>query len=95
MCKVRLTHEKIIGVRHISTNAKEFHEIMELTMNVTAYLSSTNQSMFLRFHTHALRASTYCHRRVHTDYVALFYEKLPCLVAEFAHLNLWYRSTCS
>ncbi len=91
----RLTHEQIIGVRHISTNAKEFHEVMELAMNVTAYLPPMHQSLVQRFYTYVPRANTYRHWRVHTDYVALFYEKLPCLVAEFAHLDLWYRSTCS
>lgn len=68
---------------------------MELAMNVTAYLSTTYQSLFLQYPAYALPSSTYRHWRVHADHVALFYEKLPCLVAEFAHLNLWYGSTCS
>ena len=71
---VRLTHEKIIGVWHISTHAKELHEIVELAMDVTAYLSSTYQSLVPQLLAHSPRASTYRHWRIHTDHIALFYE---------------------
>jgi hypothetical protein len=40
------THEQVIGVRHIATHSKEFHQIMELAVYVAAYLS--NVSAYLR-----------------------------------------------
>lgn len=42
-----------------------------------------------------LLVPTYRHRRIHGHHIALFYQQLPCLVAEFAHLGLWYGSTSS
>lgn len=32
------THEEIICLRYIATDAEELHEIVELTMDVAAYL---------------------------------------------------------
>jgi hypothetical protein len=32
------THEKIVGVRNITTNSEQLHKIMELAMDVTTYL---------------------------------------------------------
>lgn len=32
------THEQVVGVRHIATHSKEFHQIMELAVYIAAYL---------------------------------------------------------
>jgi hypothetical protein len=32
------THEKVVGVGDVATNAEELHEIMELAVDITAYL---------------------------------------------------------
>lgn len=34
----RHTHEEIIRVRRITSNAKQLHQVVELTMNIAAYL---------------------------------------------------------
>jgi hypothetical protein len=33
-----LTHKKVIGVRNVTTNPEEFHKVVELAVNVAAYL---------------------------------------------------------
>lgn len=32
------THEEIVGVGNVAANAEEFHQVMKLSVNVTAYL---------------------------------------------------------
>jgi len=36
--RVRLTHEEIVGVGHVAAHPKQFHEVVELAVNVAAYL---------------------------------------------------------
>ena len=43
----------------------------------------------------AQHRQAYRYRRIHADHVTLFNKQLPSLVADFAHLRFWYRSTCS
>ena len=33
------THEQVVCVRHITTDAEQLHEVVELAVDVTAYLS--------------------------------------------------------
>ena len=33
-----LTHEEVVGLRYISAHSKELHEIVELSVYITAYL---------------------------------------------------------
>lgn len=40
----RLTHEQVIGIRHIATNPKELHQVMELAVDVTTYLHNPHIS---------------------------------------------------
>jgi len=35
---VRLTHEEIVCIRDVSADAEELHEVIELAVNVAAYL---------------------------------------------------------
>ena len=32
------THEEVIGIGHVSTNSEELHQVVKLSMNITAYL---------------------------------------------------------
>lgn len=32
------THEQVIGVRHVATHSKEFHQVVELAVYIAAYL---------------------------------------------------------
>lgn len=34
-----LTHEEVIGVRRVASNPEQLHQIMELAVYVTTYLS--------------------------------------------------------
>lgn len=32
------THKEVVGVRHVSANTEQLHEVVELSVDVTAYL---------------------------------------------------------
>lgn len=65
-----LTHEKVIRVWHISTNAKQLHQIMKLAMNVAAYLRLHMISMSPAMN----ESESYCHGRINANHIALFYK---------------------
>lgn len=96
-----LTHEKIIGVRNIATDPEELHQVVELSVNVAAYLSRTRRISKSKPHrTSRLvsarasdRPDTHRHRRIHAHHVALFDQQLARLVAQLAHLDLRDGST--
>lgn len=35
-----LTHEQVVGIWYIAADAEQFHQIVELAVNVTAYLDT-------------------------------------------------------
>lgn len=65
------THEQVVGVRHIATHSKEFHQIMELAMYVAAYL--LHVSAFRSGKTSGPRLA-YCDRRADCDDISFFYQ---------------------
>jgi len=34
----KVAHEQVVGLRHVAADAEELHQIMELAVDVTAYL---------------------------------------------------------
>lgn len=71
-----LTHEEVVCVWNIATNAEEFHEVMELSVNVSAYLQWLSISA-----TGMDWAYTYRDWGINPHYIAFFNEQLACFVA--------------
>ena len=71
------THEQIIRIRNISPHAKQLHQIVKLSMYVTAYLfNHLNQRLPSEYGLNR----TYRYRRIDPHYIALFYQQLACFV---------------
>ena len=87
------THKEVVGVGDISADSEELHQVMELPMDIAAYLFFAHQHVF-----DVLEgldaANAYCYRRCHRNDVALLDQELPRLVADFANLGLGDRATC-
>lgn len=90
-----LTHEQIVGIGHITTNPEELHKVVELPVNVTAYLRTASQPLVSFLPVKHSSLVTYRHRRIHSHHVSLLDKQLPRLVAKFAHLGFGYRATSS
>lgn len=82
----RHTHEQIVGVWNVAADAKEFHEIMELPVNIAAYLQALSACCSTR--TWDMVGRPYCDWCRHLHDVALLDEQLPRLVTELSHLRL-------
>lgn len=65
-----LTHEQVVCIRYIASDAEELHQIMELAMYVAAYLQRTSISMMPSLQAH----TSYRHRRIDAHHVALLNE---------------------
>jgi len=82
------THEQIVGIGDIAANPKQLHEIMELAVNITAYLED---GVRMVKYSEVSRKATYRDWRRDSHNIALLDEELPGLVAEFPDLRFGYR----
>lgn len=66
------THEEVICVWHITTNAKQLHQIMELAVYISAYLHRVSDEVHTWCNMQLLvRVMTHCDGRANCDDVAL------------------------
>ena len=78
------THEEVFRVGRVAAHAEELHEIMELTVDVTAYLATYQ----LRFHREIeSRSVTHRHWRRDCHDITLLDQELSRLVAYLADLG--------
>jgi len=84
------THEQVVGVRDVAADAEELHEVVELAVDVAAYLGVHVISSRGRERGEGAvgGSSAYRHGRVDANHVALFDQQLARLVAQLAHLVL-------
>ena len=72
----KVAHEEVVRLRYIASNPKKFHQIVELAVDVTAYLVAIVSP--IRGSSESRTA--YRDWRIYSNHVALFYEQLACLV---------------
>jgi hypothetical protein len=93
------THKQIVCIRDVSSDAEQLHQIMELAVDIAAYLRAPKldraQTQPSPFPTPDSLEIAYCYRRVDRDDVPLFDEQLPRLVAELADFVFGYRPACA
>jgi hypothetical protein len=93
------THKQIVCIRDVSSDAEELHQIMELAVDIAAYLRARKldraQTQPNSFPNPDSLEIAYCYRRVDRDDIPLLDEQLPRLVAQLADFVFGYRPACA
>jgi hypothetical protein len=83
--EVSHTHEEVVRIRRVAADSEELHEIVELAVNIAAYLHSPLADRLLAA---SIPGGAYRDGRANCDDVALLDEELARLMADLADLRL-------
>lgn len=70
-----LTHEQVVGVGNIATDAEQLHQIVKLAVYVTTYLEHLPSASHQQIR--CLLGISYRHWRIDACYIPLFYKQFP------------------